>query len=143
MPGLSHLCSAQGGKHLEYDIASHYGWPEPYVCTVYDRIFGNFPAKNTVYTPNICGSGQPYKSRTISDRRPSGRNFVRTLQGTFIRLARIIHAHVHTVCIYGIQSREITNVRSYTHFLYFPYTHHPSTYTTPPFLCVFQPPFKP
>jgi len=36
------------------------GWPEPYICTVYDRIFGNFPAKNTIYRPYIYGSGQPY-----------------------------------------------------------------------------------
>jgi hypothetical protein len=28
--------------------------------SVYDRIFGGFPAKNTVYTPYIYGSGQPY-----------------------------------------------------------------------------------
>jgi len=27
---------------------------------VYDRIFDDFPAKNTVYTPYIYGSGQPY-----------------------------------------------------------------------------------
>jgi len=27
--------------------------------TVYDRIFGDFPAMNTVYTPHKCGSGQP------------------------------------------------------------------------------------
>jgi hypothetical protein len=25
------------------------GWPEPYTYTVYDRIFGDFPAKKTVY----------------------------------------------------------------------------------------------
>ena len=36
------------------------GWPEPYIYTVYDRIFDDFPAKNTVYTPYIYGSGQPY-----------------------------------------------------------------------------------
>jgi len=35
-------------------------WPEPYIYTVYDRIYGDFPAKNTVYTPYIYGSGQPY-----------------------------------------------------------------------------------
>jgi hypothetical protein len=29
------------------------GWPEPYLYTVYDRIFGIFPAENTVYTPYI------------------------------------------------------------------------------------------
>jgi len=23
------------------------GWPEPYVHTVYDRMYGDFPAKNT------------------------------------------------------------------------------------------------
>ena len=29
------------------------GWPEPYIHTVYDRMYGDFPAKNTVYTPYI------------------------------------------------------------------------------------------
>ena len=29
------------------------GWPEPYVHTVYDRIFGDFPATCTVYAPYI------------------------------------------------------------------------------------------
>jgi hypothetical protein len=33
------------------------GWPEPYIYTVYDRMFGDFPAQNTVY---IYGFGQPY-----------------------------------------------------------------------------------
>ena len=28
------------------------------IYTVYDRIFGDFPAQNTVYTPCIYGSGQ-------------------------------------------------------------------------------------
>ena len=28
-------------------------WPESYICTVYDRKFGDFPAKNTVCTPYI------------------------------------------------------------------------------------------
>ena len=37
-----------------------YGWPEPYMYIIYDRIFDDFPAKNTVYTPYIYGSGQPY-----------------------------------------------------------------------------------
>jgi hypothetical protein len=26
------------------------GFPEPYIHTVYDRIFGDVPVKNTVYT---------------------------------------------------------------------------------------------
>jgi hypothetical protein len=41
------------------------GWPEPYVYAVYDRIFDEIAAKNTVYTPYIhtyifiYGSVQP------------------------------------------------------------------------------------
>jgi hypothetical protein len=31
------------------------------MCSVYNRTFGDFPAKITVYTPYIYGSGQPYK----------------------------------------------------------------------------------
>ena len=57
----------------------NWGWPEPciytaydrvpyiytvydripYIYTAYDRTYGEFPAKNTVYTPYIYGSGQP------------------------------------------------------------------------------------
>jgi hypothetical protein len=29
------------------------GWPEPYIYTISDRIFGDFPAKNTVYLHRI------------------------------------------------------------------------------------------
>jgi hypothetical protein len=29
------------------------GWPEPYICTVYDRMYDDFPAKNTVCTAYI------------------------------------------------------------------------------------------
>jgi hypothetical protein len=35
------------------------GWPEPYINTAHDRIFDGFPAKNTVYTPYMYGSGRP------------------------------------------------------------------------------------
>ena len=41
-------------------IYNVFGWPEPCICTVYDRRFGQFPAKNAVYTPYIHGSGQLY-----------------------------------------------------------------------------------
>jgi len=41
-----------------------------YTYTVYDRIFGDFPVKNAVYTPYICvyGSGHTYvyyKDRSV------------------------------------------------------------------------------
>ena len=29
------------------------GWPEPYIHTVYDRMYGDFPAKITVYTHTV------------------------------------------------------------------------------------------
>jgi hypothetical protein len=35
---------------------------EPYICTEYDHMYGDFPAKSTVYTPVYtykCGSDQP------------------------------------------------------------------------------------
>jgi len=36
------------------------GWPEPYICTVYERIIGDVSAKNTVNTSYLHGSGHPY-----------------------------------------------------------------------------------
>jgi hypothetical protein len=64
---------------------SYIGLPEPYIYTVYDciprvgqnriyiyiyvyihRIFGDYQAKNTVCTPYIYGSGQPYVYLIIS-----------------------------------------------------------------------------
>ena len=36
-----------------------YGWPEPCIYAVYDRMFGDFPAKKSVYTPYMYGSGRP------------------------------------------------------------------------------------
>jgi len=35
------------------NTSHEHGWPEPYICTVYGRIYSDFPAKNTVYTPYI------------------------------------------------------------------------------------------
>jgi hypothetical protein len=57
----THLTSPQGRPGHE-NTRTHktvLGWPEPYIYTVYDRILGDFPAMNTVYTPYIYGSGQP------------------------------------------------------------------------------------
>jgi hypothetical protein len=55
-----------------------YGWPEPYIYTVYDRVFGDFPARNTIYTPYMYGSGQPYKYVDIISvvDQPSSRRLV-------------------------------------------------------------------
>jgi len=35
-------------------ILCHYGWPELWIYTVYDRVSGNSPAKNSVYTLILC-----------------------------------------------------------------------------------------
>jgi hypothetical protein len=41
-------------NHKAAALIQHYkGWPAPYICTVYDRIFGDFPAKSTVYSSYI------------------------------------------------------------------------------------------
>jgi hypothetical protein len=50
------FCISDGARN-----AHKKGWPDPYKYTVNDRILGDFPAQNTVYTPYICGFGQPYK----------------------------------------------------------------------------------
>ena len=34
-------------------VEQQQGWPEPYICTVYERKYGDFPAENTVCTPYI------------------------------------------------------------------------------------------
>jgi hypothetical protein len=59
-----HVFSLQGSsrEHVIWYYAHLLcvqGWPEPYIYTVYDCIFGVLPAKNTVYTPCTFGSGQP------------------------------------------------------------------------------------
>ena len=41
-------------------ICYMFVWPEPCIYTVYDRIFGDFPAKKFVHTRYIYGSGQPW-----------------------------------------------------------------------------------
>jgi len=41
-------------------LCSYVGLARTVIHTVYDRIFGDFPAKNTVCKPYIFGSGQPY-----------------------------------------------------------------------------------
>jgi len=50
--------------------------------TIYDCIFGDFPAKNTVYTPYIYGSGQPYLYGHVSVN-------IKTMKS---KAASIIHA---------------------------------------------------
>ena len=47
---LQHI-SMISADHLHIHYRS--GWPEPYIFTVYDRIFGDFPAKKAVHTPYI------------------------------------------------------------------------------------------
>jgi len=32
-------------------MCNKHGWPEPYIYTVYGRMYGDFPAKMTVYAP--------------------------------------------------------------------------------------------
>jgi hypothetical protein len=41
---------AVAGWAHAHTISHVLGWPEPYIHTVHDRIFGKFPAKNNVYS---------------------------------------------------------------------------------------------
>ena len=34
-------------------FSSVWDWPEPYMHSIYDRIFGEFPAEETIYTMYI------------------------------------------------------------------------------------------
>ena len=52
--GVAHVLLRVG---LAGTVYLHRIWPHIY--TAYDRILGDFPAKNTVDTPDIYGSGQP------------------------------------------------------------------------------------
>ena len=55
------VCEKSDGACWVYGnkgAAKWLGWPKPYIYTVYDRILGDFPAKNTVYTPYKCRVGQ-------------------------------------------------------------------------------------
>jgi len=54
-----------GGGHISNEYVRHtmtsYVGLARTVCahTVYDRIFGDVPAKNALYTPYVYGFGQP------------------------------------------------------------------------------------
>jgi hypothetical protein len=48
-----HALAGLGQMIFSLKIAYAQGWPEPYICTVYDCMYGDFPAKNTVCTPYI------------------------------------------------------------------------------------------
>ena len=63
-PPLQHMSCrtvcANDAPALSHALCAHvYGWPEPYIYSVHDRIFGDFPAKDTVHTLYIYGLGQP------------------------------------------------------------------------------------
>ena len=58
-----HLCTCSSSRG--YGTLVMYHWlciglaRTVHIYTVYDRIFGDSPAKNTAYKPYLYGSGQP------------------------------------------------------------------------------------
>jgi len=52
MQSLS-TCTGVRKLHRQLDTSHVEGWPELYIHTVYDRMYGDLPAKNAVYTPYI------------------------------------------------------------------------------------------
>ena len=85
-------CIGAGARRL---LSSAGCWPKPYIYTVYDRIFGDFPAKDSVYAPYIYGSGQPYSSGFTGQRQGHG-------QGPESQVCR----HVPVVCR-QVQTRQV------------------------------------
>ena len=66
---MSHLCFLQAFKpHAQEPSAKHTGLARTvFIHTVYDRLFNDFLARNTVYAPHILyGSGQPCTHSTRS-----------------------------------------------------------------------------
>ena len=55
------------------------GWPEPYVCTVYDRMYGDFPAENTVCTPYTPINVWFWPTLHISYAPRAGQNHIYTV----------------------------------------------------------------
>jgi hypothetical protein len=45
---------SHSGFILCYHVYAHVsGWPDTHICTVYDRMYGDFPARNTACTPYL------------------------------------------------------------------------------------------
>jgi len=55
-PELANFCIRRVGQNRKYTYTLY---TYPHIYTACDRIFGDFPAINTVYTPYLYGSGQP------------------------------------------------------------------------------------
>jgi len=71
-----------------------------FIHTVYDLIFGDFPAKTNVYTPYMRGSGQPYTRPTFAarvlNRHANAHTHTHTHTHTHARTHARTHALVRT-----------------------------------------------
>ena len=68
----AHRCLSLHKLQTSTCVMLFWGWLTPYMYNVQERMYANFPAKNTVYTPYVhtvythrmyicmCSSGQPY-----------------------------------------------------------------------------------
>jgi len=68
-------------------------------------MFGDFPAKNAVYTPYLYGSGRPYKYTVIHGAY------------TYVWFWPTLQIYGHTRCIYMVLANP-TNIWSYTVYIY-------------------------
>ena len=76
----------------------YVGLAKSYIYTVYDRIFGDFPAKNTVCNPYTYGSGQPYAlaiSKKETDRAASAQEHMCAVltHAALVGLARTVYIY--------------------------------------------------
>ena len=50
---VHHYPASLANWQVWMELRHEKGWPEPFIYTVYDRMYGDFTTKNTVYTPYI------------------------------------------------------------------------------------------
>jgi len=83
-----------------------------YMYTVYGRMFGGFPAKNTVCTPYIYGSGQPYQKTYQSVRHVlDGGHMERHHHAIHRQWLKLKNPHRHALCLTHHAQQSYRSVR--------------------------------
>jgi len=71
-----------------------------YIYTIYGRIFGDFPVKNTVHKPYLYGSGQPYVCTVfLAGKSPNNTRSYTVYIPVYTRPPNGIQKHTHTYTV--------------------------------------------
>ena len=102
-----------------HTLVKWVGWPKPYTHTVYDRVFGDFPAKNTVYTTYMYGSGQPYTCVFLF----AAHCFLHPVLYPFAQACTyaLTHTHAHTYYVFIlVHTHTLAYTDTHTHVICVP-----------------------